>query len=1085
MINMIKMIKPNLKRLKIKKLSSRIISAVLVIFIAFLLFPIIEPIPVSAAVRQITLNTVYEDSLTQSSAANQYFFDLAAPASVSIRFEMPYYITYNSWKVSLINSADSANILTKDFGAGSSSATSGTKSESTDRVYLSVGRYYVSVSDYSAYDSRSAVGEPYKISVNINSDSLYDTTGSDEYEREQEPNNQIQNANSLKLNTNIVGNLSGRLDVDYYKITLPAPGALNILFSVASSTDVGNWVVLLYDKNERQIQMSRAGYGGTVNNSIRTNKLDKLRLPAGDYYIKIAPYSDAAWSGADYRIYASYMPETSMRYEKEFNDAPETANKILINAPVDGNLNNIDDYDYFKFTVGEYKDLKIEFSFPDTVAQNSWTIYLFNDRGGIATYSAGQTGRSSTSSTDGGRRTFITDTIQLDAGIYYIAVYAYLTNNTSSTGNTGGTGNDASYSNYSNADYTLLIRSDAAPVPVISDDDNIDYPTEIPPSAYNVNKDLQGYIKNDKDVNVFDFGLNYSGAISVTFQSPSNVAKQSWILNVLDKNNKLLYSGKYGGEALNASGLRIATSNKIRVPAGSYYIQVLPVNAYDYSSGEYKLRVNYTAEAKEALNAMNYSSYYNNNYTDRELYETEYNNTPYTANKLTLKAGIKGNMSDYTDIDYYVFTIDYAGSVKINFTTPKAVRQNTWVVEIFGSDSSLSPLYENTFGAEGRSLGDYSDYIIAESSALRLPKGTYYIRVTAYSNIHFSNDDYELLVDFSQETERSGLYETEFNDTMETANILLLNTDIKGNISSANDLDYFKITVAEAKDIQIKLSIDYTINSPLWAVKVYDSRNNELKSFKIGEGGVLTTGSTLKSFTTEKMFLVPGDYYICVSSYNKKDFSGTEYILRAADEVGKRIDAYVYQADKPSDWALREVELAYGYNLVPESYMRNFTVAIKREEFCALVVKLLVAAEDKPIEEILALNNRQVNPYIFTDTSEASILAANALGIVNGRGNGIFDPNGNITREEAATMLMRLGKLENVYENIPSLAFNDAAKFSSWSADAVTYVSGCIDVRGNRVMNGYTDGGFHPGDSYSREQAFMTIFRLFAIKMGR
>jgi len=64
------------------------------------------------------------------------------------------------------------------------------------------------------------------------------------------------------------------------------------------------------------------------------------------------------------------------------------------------------------------------------------------------------------------------------------------------------------------------------------------------------------------------------------------------------------------------------------------------------------------------------------------------------------------------------------------------------------------------------------------------------------------------------------------------------------------------------------------------------------------------------------------------------------------------------------------------------------------------------------------------------------------------------------------------------------LSFNDSHLFYSWSAGAVTYVSSCIDKRGNRVMNGFTDGGFHPRDSYSREQAYMTLFRLYSVKAG-
>jgi len=984
---------------------------------------------------------------------------MPSAGSVSVKLDMPYYINTSYWRMNLMNSADSSVLQTKDFGSGNTSLTSGMKSESSDKITLSAGRYYVNITSVDAYN---IVATAYQITINLSADTI---TG-DTYEKE--PNDTTQTANNLNLNSAVTGNMSSKSDIDYYKMTLPAPGAANISFSVSSAVDSGNWVVLVYDANDKQLQMSRVGFGGAISNLTRTNQLDKLRLPAGDYYIKIVPYSDALWSSADYKISAAYAAEPGIRYEKEFNDTVETANTILINAPVTGNLNGSGDYDYYQFAVTDYQDLTIEFSSLDSVSQNSWTVYLFNGKGGINTYIVGQVGTSVN-----GVRTFVSDMIHLEPGTYYILVYVY----------------PLGTSSYPNADYTLSVHSDEAPIPSITDETYIDYPTAVPPAAYGVNTALQGYIKNQTDINNFDFGLNYSGAITVTFKSPATVVAQSWILNILDKNNKLLYSDKCGGEDTDSTGMRTKTSDKIRVPAGSYYVQILPIDAYDYSTSYYNLTINYTPEAKEAINSS------------AELYETEYNNTSYTANTLNINQSLTGNMSDYNDIDYYKLSVNSSGSLIIYLSTPKTVTSNDWIVELFSNDlsSSASALYNSVFGADGTSAVNYAgslNYITAASPSLRLAKGTYYIKVRAYNNIHFSNEDYKILIAFTAENASgsatsasasgaSGLYETEFNDTPQMANYLPLNTDIKGNTSSAADLDYYQLSANTAKDVQIKFTVDSSINTDLWAIKVYDSTNKELKSYKIGSaGGVLIPSSNLKYFKTDKISLTPGIYYVCISSYNKTDFSNAQYTLKVLDEVGQKIDTYAYIADKPSDWAVSEVMFAYGYGLIPPSYMQNFTSPIKREEFCILVTQFLEVAENKPIDEILAVQNKKINPNVFTDTNDTYILAANALGIVNGRGNGIFDPNGNITREEAATMLMRLGQIENISINITPLTFNDSNKFNTWSATAISYVSSCVDSDGNRVMNGYTDNGFHPSDSYSREQAFMTVFRLFSIKMG-
>ena len=1029
----------------LKKFISLAISAVLILS-AFI--PVtLMPMTAKAASTNITLENSYYNALTTNSSSDQYYFEIKSRGSVLIKFETSTSTKTASWRVNIVNTADNTLYFVKDFGKGDADASSYTRVEYSDRIRIPAGRYYVNVS---VPEGLAVVTSTYNISVSFipETDSAF----------EIEPNNTIATATPLPVNTAISGNISYKGDDDYFKILLPSPGALNLSFSVASSIETGNWVVLLYDKNEKQIQMTRVGLAGDVSAQIRLNKLDKLRLPAGEYYIKIAAYSEVLSSSAEYKISAAYTPERSAKFEKEFNDTAETATNILINAPVTGNMSSVNDLDYFKFNVAEYRDLKIEFSTPDNINQHMWTIYLQDSKGGVATYYAGQTGTAS-----GSKRNFVSPNLTLDPGVYYIVIFPY----------------DQGAGSYSNADYALTVRSDYAPVPVISDDEVIEYPTEVPFLAYSVNREFDGALGSANDSNIFEFGLNYNGMIFIDFMSPQSVARDSWILNIYDKNDKLISSGKYGNEGelqITSSGLltgmKIKTSNKIRVPAGSYYVKVLPINSYDFSSNSYKIKINYIPEAKEAI------------LSGIEIYEKEFNNAPYNANMLTLGEYISANLSDHTDIDYFKFTVTKNSGVKITFSSPQSVTQNDWIVELFTNDSVTSAIFKENFGADGKSGGLYSDYKIAESKIIRLAPGTYYLRVGAYNIINYSNEDYKIKVEIAEQNASGALYESEPNETPAKANILPINTDIIGNIFDVNDIDYFKISVGEIRDIQIKFSVNLNVRAGLWSVKLYDVRNKELKSYKIGGEGGTAAPNGLKYFKTERIPLAPGDYYVCVSPYSKNDYSNEEYTLKVLDEVGQRIDTYAYVADKPSNWAVSEVEYAYGYDLVPQDYMKNFKAPIKRAEFCMLAIKLLEVVEKKPIAEILNDKFKTINYYVFTDTDDINILSANALGIVNGRGNGLFDPNGNITREEAAAMLMRLGVLENITPNMPPLKFNDTAKFSSWSGDSILYVSGCMDSRNNRVMNGFTDGGFHPKDTYSREQAFMTIFRLYSIKNG-
>ncbi|MCL1793765.1 MAG: S-layer homology domain-containing protein [Oscillospiraceae bacterium] len=1027
----------------VRKILHYMLSAVLA------LLPIaIAPMASQAVSRNISFGAAYADSLSSSSDLNIYYFTADYSGTVTIQFETSTETRTSSWEVVIVRESDLKIYLEQEFGTGpASSASSQTRVEYSATVQIPAGNYYVRVS---VPQGVSLVTNQYKISVGFyagsgSGDSAGNSTVSS-------PNDTIQNAIAVNLNTTVSSNLKSASDVNYFKITIPYYGSLNLSFSVGSAIDSGNWVILLYDKNEKQLQMDRVGAGGQVINMVRTNKSDKLRLPPGEYYIKVAAYSPAVHSIANYTIFADYTPERSSGYEKEFNDTPETATNILLNAGITGNLGNPDDRDYFSFSVSEHRDIKIEFISPDSITSDMWTIYLQNSKGGVATYYAGSSGSAAN-----GFRTFATEEMILDPGLYHIVIYRY-------------------ENAYSNADYTLLVRSDSAPVPNIPDDEYIYvHPTDVPEFAYNVNMELSGQIKSSGDFNNFDFGLNYSGSITVDFISPSSVTKQSWILNIFDKNNKLLYSGKYGneGDFNYQTGILKKTSDKIRLPAGSYFAQVLPINAYDYSTVSYKIRINYAPEAKEAI------------LSDMELFEKEYNNSAYSANVLSSGVAMTANLSDYEDVDYFEFTLLQNANVNISISTPKSVKQNNWVVEVFKNEfESPESVYMEYFGADGEPESQNSEFKISLSKNMRLSPGTYHIKVSAYNVINYSNGDYKITAIFEDGNDNHSLYESEPNNTPELANFLNFNTDITGDISSIDDVDYFKIYAGEEMEIQIKFTVSAKVNSDFWAIKLYDRYYRELKSYKLGEGGV-PLPDNMKYFKTERISLSPGDYYVSIQPYNKTAFSNEEYTIKVLDAAGQKVDLYTYPADKPSDWATFEVEYAYGYGLVPDNYMRNFQASIKREEFCMLAVRFLEVAEKMPIAEILAEKDKTIERGAFSDTDDLYILSAYALGIVSGRGNGIFDPEGNITREEAATMLTRVGIFENINVNSEPLYFNDEHGFNSWSSGAIKYVSGCVDIRGNRIMNGYTDGGFHPRDTYSREQAFMTIFRLYAIKMGK
>ena len=118
------------------------------------------------------------------------------------------------------------------------------------------------------------------------------------------------------------------------------------------------------------------------------------------------------------------------------------------------------------------------------------------------------------------------------------------------------------------------------------------------------------------------------------------------------------------------------------------------------------------------------------------------------------------------------------------------------------------------------------------------------------------------------------------------------------------------------------------------------------------------------------------------------------------------------------------------------------------------------------------------NPYKDTETPD--VLFASAIGVVKGKGNLAFVPDGYITRQEAATMLHRLAVALD-YE-LPETAhvFADNAAVANWAKDAVEAIGLLTDSEnGKAVMEGVGENQFAPDGTYTREQAFVTMKRLF------
>ena len=181
----------------------------------------------------------------------------------------------------------------------------------------------------------------------------------------------------------------------------------------------------------------------------------------------------------------------------------------------------------------------------------------------------------------------------------------------------------------------------------------------------------------------------------------------------------------------------------------------------------------------------------------------------------------------------------------------------------------------------------------------------------------------------------------------------------------------------------------------------------------------------------------------------------------------------------PSDWATEEVYTSIATGVVPADLQTYYQFSITREEFCRLAVTLLEEKSGMTKEAYLQANGYTLGQNPYKDTENPDVLFASAIGVVKGKGNQAFVPDGYITRQEAATMLYRLAVVLD-YELLGTAhVFADSAAVADWAKDAVGAIGLLTDSEnGKAVMEGVGENQFAPDGTYTREQAFITMKRL-------
>lgn len=227
-----------------------------------------------------------------------------------------------------------------------------------------------------------------------------------------------------------------------------------------------------------------------------------------------------------------------------------------------------------------------------------------------------------------------------------------------------------------------------------------------------------------------------------------------------------------------------------------------------------------------------------------------------------------------------------------------------------------------------------------------------------------------------------------------------------------------------------------------------------------------------KSLLGESAWL--GDYQVDLIGLRKLDGSPASltYTVRFFDPTN---------LSAPSVWAFAEYADAMALGLVPESLTDLHQQPISRLEFCRLAMQALRSATGLDNAQLIERYRMPGPPVTFTDCDHADVLAAAVMGAVRGMGDGTFRPGSSITRQDAAVLLLQsAGALGLTFEPADGLLYGDWDKVSPYARPAVAWASLIRDgVSGNSVMAGVGGGLFDPQGHYTREQAILTLLRLY------
>lgn len=226
------------------------------------------------------------------------------------------------------------------------------KGDVSEMVYLITdpGAYFLRISDQNAATSE----QPYQVTLTMSADPDV-----------HEPNPSYSTASELPLNTPVQANVFPRGDHDWYWFQINEPGTVQ--FNVLGQAPNIATSIHVFNENLQQLLGKEVLNTGDPLES-------SLRIPTpGLYWLRVRDRRDNVYTLQSYTVSANFIPVADAN---EPNDRYRDATPIVDQNQVLGLIHPNNDWDWYRFTVDQPQQIRIQVSQPDGIRPD---VRLFND----------------------------------------------------------------------------------------------------------------------------------------------------------------------------------------------------------------------------------------------------------------------------------------------------------------------------------------------------------------------------------------------------------------------------------------------------------------------------------------------------------------------------------------------------------------------------------------------------------------------------------------------------------------------------------------------------------------------------------